>query len=111
MATNFRNAIEANVGTTERTLITAGPASKNTIIGFSVTNLTEGVVVFSVKMSDGGETPSVGYFVRNVPIPPNQSLRIINGGEKLILAPNNIISIVADQNNALDVIASYVEIT
>jgi hypothetical protein len=109
MATNFKNKVLADVGTSPQVLVTAGSTAKITVIGLSITNITDGVVLASLQLTD--DLGTSGYFIRNVPIPPNQSLRVINGGEKLILAPNNIISIVADQNNALDVIASYVEIT
>jgi hypothetical protein len=109
MATNFRNKVGANIGTTPVTLVTAGASSKITIIGFSLTNLTEGVVVASVSVTD--DTATTGHYIKNVPIPPNQSLRIVNGGEKLILAPTNSIAVVANQSSALDVIISYVEIT
>lgn len=108
MATNFRNKVGANIGTTPVTLITAGASSKITIIGFSLTNLTEGIVVASVSVTD--DTATTGHYIKNVPIPPNQSLRIVNGGEKLILAPTNSIAVVANQSSALDVIISYVEI-
>lgn len=109
MATNFKNKVGANIGTTPVTLITAGESSKITIIGFTLTNLTEGIVVASVTVTD--DTATTGHFIKNVPIPPNQSLRIVNGGEKLIIAPSNSVAVVANQSSALDVIVSYVEIT
>jgi hypothetical protein len=108
MATNFKNKVGTNIGTTPVTLVTVGGAAKVTVIGMSLTNLTDGVVVASVMVTD--ELNNTGHYVKNVPIPANQSLRIINGGEKLILAPDNSISIVANQDSALDVIVSYVEI-
>ena len=43
-------------------------------------------------------------------IAPNASLRAINGGEKLVLPATNGVIITADQNDAVDVILSYVEI-
>lgn len=108
MATNFKNKVGANIGTTPVTLVSAGPSAKITIIGMSLTNLTEGVVVASVSVTD--DTATTGHYIKNVPIPPNQSLRVVNGGEKLILAPSNSVAVVANQDSALDVIISYVEI-
>lgn len=108
MATNFKNKVGANIGTTPVTLVTAGDSAKITIIGMSLTNLTEGVVVASVTVTDADTT--TGHYVKNVPIPPNQSLRLVNGGEKLILAPSCSLAVVANQSAGLDVIISYVEI-
>ena len=109
MATNFKNKIGANIGTTPVDLITASPSAKITIIGLSLTNLTPGIVVASIQLTD--DTATTGHYIKDVPIPPNQSLRVVNGGEKLILAPNNSIAVVCNVDNGLDVIASYVEIT
>lgn len=108
MATNFKNKVLSDVGTTPATIISAGATAKNTVIGLSLTNTTEGVVLASLELTD--DLGATGYFLRNVPIPPNQSLRVINGGEKLIVAPSNILTVVSNQASSLDVIASYVEI-
>ena len=43
-------------------------------------------------------------------IAPSASLRAINGGEKLILPQSNSLFVTADQDDAVDVILSYVEI-
>jgi hypothetical protein len=109
MATNFKNKVLADVGTTPQALVTAGSTAKITVIGLSITNITDGVVLASLQLTD--DLGTSGYFIRNVPIPPNQSLRVINGGEKLIVAPSNILTAVADQDTSLDIIASFVEIT
>lgn len=108
MATNFKNKVLSDVGTTPQTIINAGVTAKNTIIGLTLTNVTDGVILASIQLTD--DLGVSGYFIRNVPIPPNQSLRVVNGGEKLIVAPSNILQVVSDQDDSLDVIASYVEI-
>ena len=43
-------------------------------------------------------------------IAPNASLRAINGGEKLIMPGDNVLYVQADQDDAVDVIFSFVEI-
>jgi hypothetical protein len=108
MATNFKNKVSPNIGITPVDVITVSPAAKLTIIGLSLTNLTEGVVVVSVQITDADAV--TGYYVKNVPIPAHQTLRVVNGGEKLILAGNNILTIVSLQEDAVDAIVSYVEI-
>lgn len=108
MASNFKNKVGTNIGTTPVTLLAVGSSARVTVIGLSLTNLTEGVVVASVLVTD--ELNNTGHYIKNVPIPPNQSLRVVNGGEKLILAASNSIEVVANQSASLDVILSYVEI-
>jgi hypothetical protein len=108
MATNFKNKVSPNIGVTPVDVITVSPAAKLTIIGLSLTNLTEGVVVVSVKVTDADSV--TGHYIKNVPIPAHQTLRVVNGGEKLIMAGNNILTIVSLQEDAVDAIVSYVEI-
>ena len=108
MATNFKNKISPNIGTTPIDVITVPPAARLTVIGLSLTNLTEGVVVVSVKLTDADSI--TGYYVKGVPIPAHQTLRVVNGGEKLIMAGNNILTVESLQEDAVDAIVSYVEI-
>ena len=56
------------------------------------------------------DTSVEGYFMKDTIIPPNSSLHALSAGEKLILAPTNQLYIVADQNDALDAVISYVDI-
>ena len=108
MATAFKNKVLTNIGSTEVDIVEVGASARATVVGFSVTNLTEGVVIVSVYVTDEFDTKA--HFVKNLAIPGNQSLRVVNNGEKLMLPGNNKISIKANQTNAVDVILSYVEI-
>jgi len=71
-------------------------------------NLTEFVVYASILIHD--DTSVEGYFMKDVMVPPNSSLHALAAGEKLILAPTNQLYLVADQDEALDVVISYVDI-
>jgi hypothetical protein len=51
------------------------------------------------------------YFIKEVVLPPNQSLRIINGGEKLVLGGDMKVYVNSNTAASIDLIASYVEIT
>jgi hypothetical protein len=110
MATTFSNVLETELGTTETLVLTSASNARVTVIGLSLTNLTGSVILASIRILDNTSTDTA-YYLKGVPIPPNQSLRVINGGEKLIVAPSNILSAVADQDDSLDIIASFVEIT
>lgn len=108
MATFFRNSIIKEVGTVPVRILETTPTTRATVIGFSLANLTEGVVTASVMLQD--DTSISGYYIKDVVIPPQTSLRVTNGGEKLILAPSNQLYVSSNTSEALDVVLTYVEI-
>lgn len=108
MATFFRNKVIKDVGTVPIEVLTTTAAQRATIIGLSLANLTSSNVLASVLVAD--DTSVEGYYIKDVVISPNSSLKVVNGGEKLILAPTNTLSIKSSQNDSIDAIVSYVEI-
>lgn len=108
MATFFRNSLVKNVGTVPITAITTAANARATVIGLSLANLTESTVTASITVSDA--TSISAYYIKDVIIPPNSSLRVINGGEKLMLSTSNSLEISCNQDDSLDAIVSYVEI-
>jgi hypothetical protein len=108
MATTFKNRVVPNIGTSRQQVLESSANSRITVVGFSIANLTEGVVLISVELQDDAST--TGYFAKDLIIPPNTSLRVLNGGEKLILAPSNVVYVTANVDNSVDVIISTVEI-
>jgi hypothetical protein len=109
MATFFRNALESEIGTSEVLFASTNTTSRATFIGLSLTNLTEGVVLATIRVVNT-VTPSTAFYIKNVIVPPNQSLRVINGGEKLVLAGDMQLYVSANVDSSLDLVASYVEI-
>jgi hypothetical protein len=112
MATFFRNKLESEIGISEVSVIAVGTTSRVTIIGMSLTNLTEDVVRATIRIENTEEVSpnDSAYYIKNVLVPANQSLRVINGGEKLVLAGDMNVYVQSDTANSLDFIASYVEI-
>ena len=110
MATTFSNVLETELGTTETLVLTSASNARVTVIGLSLTNLTGSVILASIRILDNTSTDTA-YYLKGVPIPPNQSLRVINGGEKLVLSTNTSIYVQASQNDSLDLVMSYVAIT
>ena len=108
MASFFRNAVINNIGITPVTVLTTAANARHTVIGMSLANLTNGIILVDIKLTN--DLAVTGYYAKQIIIPPNASLRVINGGEKLILAPSNTLTINANIADALDVIASYVEL-
>jgi len=109
MATFFKNTVIPQVGTTPTQLIQTGSGTRATVIGLSICNLLENAVTVSVTLTD--DTSTTGYYVKNAIILPGQTMRAINGGEKLILFTNNELKVTSSQAASIDVIVSYVEIT
>lgn len=108
MATQFKNKVIKEVGTVPILALETDAATRSTIIGISVANLLDFPTYISVLVHD--DTSVEGYFLKDVVVPPNSSLRALNAGEKLILAPENQLYLVAQDNEAVDVVISYVDI-
>ena len=108
MATQFKNKVIREVGPVPILALETDASTKSTIIGVNLANLTEFIVYASVTLKD--DTSVEGYFMKDVMVPPNSSLKALAAGEKLILAASNELYFVADQDEALDVIISYVDI-
>jgi hypothetical protein len=109
MATLFRNKVIKNVGTVPVEIAAIGPTSRATVIGLSLTNLTQSFLYVNVFVQD--DTSVSGYYLRETLLPANTSLRAVNQGEKLILAANNKLLVSSNLDDSVDVIMSYVEIT
>ena len=107
MATFFRNATENAIGPVEVLVASSGSSARFTVIGMSLTNLTESVVLATIRLEKASTST---YFIKEVIIPPNQSLRVINGGEKLIVDSSTDIYVKSNTDSSLDLIMSYVEI-
>ena len=106
MATFFKNKVVKEIGKVNVPIYEVGPSARATVIGLA--NLTESVVSASVQIAD--DTSVTGYYIKDVLIPPNASLKVLNGGEKIILAATNILYVKADIDASLDCVMSFVEI-
>jgi hypothetical protein len=112
MASYFRNSVKSSIGLTRVKVLDVVSPSRATVIGLSLTNLTEGTIQINVEI-EVPTSPSgtiFGYYCKNILIPPNTSLRLVNGGEKLILAENNKLYGSSDTAASIDALISYVEI-
>jgi hypothetical protein len=108
MATTFKNKVIKEVGAVPIIALETDANTRSTIVGISLANLTGGIVYASVMIKD--DTSITGYFLKEVLVPPNTSLRALSAGEKLILAPDNQLLLMADQDAGLDAVISYVDI-
>lgn len=108
MANFFKNKVVNEVGTTPVQILETTASTRATVIGLSLANLTGSNILASVTVTDDAST--VGYYMKDIIIAPNSSLRVVNGGEKLILAPENSLHVFCSQDSSLDLVLSYVEI-
>jgi hypothetical protein len=95
--------------------ITSSPLQSNasantTVIGFSLTNISAGVIQASIQLQNT-VSGTVAYYVNNVTIAPNTSLRAVTGGEKLILTPSTNVLVISNASNSVDCVMSWVEIS
>lgn len=108
MATTFKNKVVTEIGTSTTEVLSTSDNNRITVVGFSLANLTDGVVLIDVTLRDADST--TGYYAKELLLPPNTSLRVLNGGEKLILTPNNNLYVRSNVDNSVDCVLSTVEI-
>jgi hypothetical protein len=109
MATFFKNKLQSAIGVSESVVLTTLSNARTTVIGLSLTNTTPDLVLASIRITDTVSVTSA-YYIKNVVIPANQSLRVVNGGEKLVLGPSTEVRIQSNVASSLDLVMSYVEI-
>lgn len=108
MATNFKNIIGKDIGTERVAVYEVPAATSTTVIGMNIANLTDGIVKTTIEVGDEGS--QIGTFVKDMPIPPNSSLKPIGKGEKIVLDGNNVLYVTSSSEASVDVILSIVEI-
>ena len=108
MATIFKNKVVKDVGILPVDILETSAAQRATIIGMSLTNLTQSFVYVDVLIQD--DTSVTGYYLKETLLPANTSLRVVATGEKLIVAPSNKVQVRSSLDDSVDVVMSYVEI-
>jgi multisubunit Na+/H+ antiporter MnhE subunit len=108
MATLFKNKVVKTIGTVPVDIYETDASTRATVIGMSLTNLTTSFVYIDVLIQD--DTSNTGYYLKDTLLPANTSLRVVNQGEKLIVAPSNKIQVRSTVDDSVDVVLSFVEI-
>ena len=104
------NSVTLLSGTVKNNLIYSNPSATTTIIGLSLTNTTPETVLATIQLQDTVTTTSA-YYISNIPVPGYQSLRVVTGGEKLILTPATNVFVTSNVAQSLDAVVSWVEIS
>ena len=108
MATILRNKVVNNIGAVPVDVYETDASTRATIIGMSLTNLTQSFVYVDVLIQD--DTSVTGYYLKQTLLPANTSLRVVATGEKLIVAPSNKVQVKSSIDDSVDVVMSFVEI-
>jgi multisubunit Na+/H+ antiporter MnhE subunit len=108
MATLFKNKVVNTVGVLPVDVYETDASTRATVIGMSLTNLTQSFVYVDVLMQD--DTSITGYYLKQALLPANTSLRVVATGEKLIIAPSNKLQVRSSIDDSVDVVLSFVEI-
>ena len=110
MPTVFRMSTATNIGQTPVDVLQIAEGIRATIVGCNLANTTlfETVAV-DVFVINEDSAPAV--FVKNVIIPPNTAVKLITGGEKLIIPETVGLRITSTVDNSVDVTISFVEIS
>ena len=108
MATTFKNKVVKDIGTQKIIAISTNASTRSTIIGISLANTTKGAVSVSILVGD--DASSEGFYLKDVLLPPNGTLKPLGPAEKLILAPNNTLLFQSNKTDSVDAVLSYVDI-
>lgn len=110
MPTVFKHAITTEIGTTPVDVLDIPSGVRATVIGCNLANVTDYDTV-TVNVYVIGSDTTLAHYVKELPIPPNTSAKIITNGEKLILPETTGLRIVSDVADSIDATISYVEIS
>ena len=103
-------AVGGVFGTIAYAPLSSNASANTTVIGFSLTNTTPSIIQTSIQLYNS-ITGTLAYYVNNVTIAPNTSLRAVTGGEKLILTPSTYVLVTSNTSSSIDCVMSWVEIS
>ena len=104
MAQDFRNNLQRNVGTSAVDLVVGG--NYDAVIGIRCCNVSASTIAVDVYIVNGGNNH---YLAKDVSVPPNSAIELIQGGAKIVLDSTNTLEAVSDTASSLDVTVSYID--
>lgn len=108
MASTLKNKIVKDVGKLPILAFETNQSTRAVVLGINLSNLLDNVVYCTITIHDN--TSVEGYYLKNIMLPANSTLKALSGGEKLVLEPDNQLYFMADEDDSLDVVVSYAEI-
>jgi len=108
MASSFKNAVAAGVGTVSTDVYAAPTLTATTIIGLSLANISNVSITASVTLTKGA---TVVHLIKSAPIPVGGALILFGGDQKLVLEAGNKFSVLSSAASSIDVVVSALEIS
>ena len=102
MAQDFRNDLQSAVGTSPVNLIVAG--DYDAVIGIRICNIVTSTVEVDVYIVNSGNK----YLAKDVVIPPNSAIELIQGGSKIVLKNGDVLKAVSNTASSVDIVTSYI---
>ena len=102
MAQNFRNDLESAVGTSEVTLVTG--SDFDAVIGIRLCNILTSTIEVDVYIVNSGNK----YLAKDVVIPPNSAIELIQGGSKIVLKNGDVLKAVSNTASSVDIVTSFI---
>ena len=110
MASAFKSATSASVGTSLTTIYTCPASTTSTIIGLYLCNQSGAQVEATVEFYDSSASAHIGI-VHLVEIPGQSTLAPIGGDAKVVLEAGDAIKVQSNTASSIDVVLSYLEQT
>ena len=104
MAQDFRNTLNSATGTGAATLLNAG--DYDAVIGIRCCNIVATTILVDVYITNSATNY---YIAKNVSIPPNSAIELIQGGAKIVCKNGDVLYAVSDTASSLDTVTSYID--
>ena len=102
MAQNFRNNLQSAVGTSEVTLVTG--SDFDAVIGIRLCNILTTTIEVDVYIVNSGNK----YLAKDVVIPPNSAIELIQGGAKIVLKNGDVLKAESNTASSVDIVTSFI---
>lgn len=108
MATAFKTATAADIGTSLTTVYTCPANTTSTIIGLYLANQDGGQIECTLQFYDASEAAHI-TLLSAVEIPAQSTLAPVGGDAKIVLEANDAIKVQSNVASSIDVVLSYLE--
>ncbi len=111
MASAFKTATSASIGTSLTTVYTCPSGTTSTIIGLYLCNQSGGAIEANVEFMDASSSNAHFGIVSQIEIPGQSTLAPIGGDAKVVLEAGDAIKVQSNIASSIDVVLSYLEQT
>lgn len=110
MASTFKTATSADVGTSLTTVYTCPGSTTSTIIGLYLCNQSGGQIEGTAQFYDSSSTTHISL-THGTPIPSGTTIVAVGGDGKVVLEAGDAIKVQSNVASSIDVTLSYLEQT